>query len=754
MDKEEINLFHNESSYLLVHFFFSITALKAPSLAQRFGFPPASRYSTANNNPASKQKRQGGSQEEEGTDEGEDRRGAPQSFLEDFPFVLFAISSSFRSGVRYVEWRVDGTVPALKEQIATVTGVLSEQQRLICRGRVLKDDQLLSAYHVEDGHTLHLVARQPQQYPSAFNGFDGISEVSSTQDMPNHANQVSRTVVLETVNVGQGDIDPALLGRIVGSILSSFGATHAGFANLRADQRSERFPRSSADSEVSSSQNQSTNSSQRIGSNLQQNNFRFNSVASSGPHNLVEIPHSLTTLRQCLNHLKNEFRRQIPGPHVRDDTSGGDSCTVHHDERKSLYLNLQVEKLATELENHSSITDTLLRSNVQSSAIGTGILLQELGSLLLELGRTTMMLRMGQIPSEAIVNSGPAVFVSASGPNPVMVQPVPFFPAPSFGSRHMGSTNSAHALVNEGVGSASLPRSIDVQIHAGHPVPMPGSAQGGPGGSQQQQENTDLTSAPSGGFFLRQAVPTAGASSGRDYGVRVVPVRTVVAMPAGISNSQPNLPGNSVALLYPLLARARQQSSGNVDDASILQTSLQNQSSEAGQDAVPDSVRQILESYFRGGSMQEETQPPSSFQVVSVSSRIPTAPAENPDPIFVSNQQIAHDGLVERSSHVVDEQDVVEQANATSEEQESTPANTEVNESSIPVDDRAMLFANFLQHLVPLITQWTSSDGPNSSNLEAQRESSNDPSSSQHQRDPSEEPSTKRHKENELVKGF
>nr|GMC55515.1 ubiquitin domain-containing protein DSK2a-like isoform X1 [Ipomoea batatas] len=39
-------------------------------------------------------------------------------------------------------------VPALKDQIATVTGVLSEQQRLICRGKVLKDDQLLSAYRI------------------------------------------------------------------------------------------------------------------------------------------------------------------------------------------------------------------------------------------------------------------------------------------------------------------------------------------------------------------------------------------------------------------------------------------------------------------------------------------------------------------------------------------------------------------------------------------------------------------------------
>uniref|UniRef100_A0A1D1YHX7 Large proline-rich protein BAG6 n=1 Tax=Anthurium amnicola TaxID=1678845 RepID=A0A1D1YHX7_9ARAE len=53
------------------------------------------------------------------------------------------------------------SVTALKEQVANVTGVLSEQQRLICRGKVLKDDQLLSAYNVEDGHTLYLVVRHP-----------------------------------------------------------------------------------------------------------------------------------------------------------------------------------------------------------------------------------------------------------------------------------------------------------------------------------------------------------------------------------------------------------------------------------------------------------------------------------------------------------------------------------------------------------------------------------------------------------------
>ncbi|XP_041013883.1 pentatricopeptide repeat-containing protein At1g11710, mitochondrial-like [Juglans microcarpa x Juglans regia] len=59
--------------------------------------------------------------------------------------------------------RVDKQVPipALKELIVSITNVLLEQQCLIGRRRVLKDDQLLSSYHVEDGYTLHLVVQHP-----------------------------------------------------------------------------------------------------------------------------------------------------------------------------------------------------------------------------------------------------------------------------------------------------------------------------------------------------------------------------------------------------------------------------------------------------------------------------------------------------------------------------------------------------------------------------------------------------------------
>ena len=44
------------------------------------------------------------------------------------------------------------------------------------------------------------------------------------------------------------------------------------------------------------------------------------------------------------------------------------------------------------------MTDPLARINLQTTALRTGTLLQNLGPLLLELGRTTMTLRMGQAP--------------------------------------------------------------------------------------------------------------------------------------------------------------------------------------------------------------------------------------------------------------------------------------------------------------------------------------------------------------------
>ncbi|OIT19051.1 PREDICTED: large proline-rich protein BAG6-like [Nicotiana attenuata] len=116
-------------------------------------------------------------------------------------------------------------VPALKEQIATVTGVLSEQQRLICRGKVLKDDQLLSAYHVEDGHTLHLVVRQPSSESTP--DLQGTASASSSGHI--QGNRVGPGVVVGTYNLSEhGDGTFPDLNRIISAVLGSFGVASVG----------------------------------------------------------------------------------------------------------------------------------------------------------------------------------------------------------------------------------------------------------------------------------------------------------------------------------------------------------------------------------------------------------------------------------------------------------------------------------------------------------------------------------------------
>lgn len=120
------------------------------------------------------------------------------------------------------------SVPALKECVASVTGVVTEHQRLICRGKVLKDDQLLSAYHVEDGHTLHLVVREPTSSSSqslpADPGFDRPSNGNHGQFY-----QVAPGIVVETFNMpGQGDRVLPDISRIISAVLGSIGVTNPG----------------------------------------------------------------------------------------------------------------------------------------------------------------------------------------------------------------------------------------------------------------------------------------------------------------------------------------------------------------------------------------------------------------------------------------------------------------------------------------------------------------------------------------------
>ncbi|KAK3267161.1 hypothetical protein CYMTET_24268 [Cymbomonas tetramitiformis] len=68
----------------------------------------------------------------------------------------------------HLDVSVQTTVRAFKELLEDKAGVSSSLQRLIYRGRVLNDEKLLTEYGIQEGHTVHMVARpegalQPSQ---------------------------------------------------------------------------------------------------------------------------------------------------------------------------------------------------------------------------------------------------------------------------------------------------------------------------------------------------------------------------------------------------------------------------------------------------------------------------------------------------------------------------------------------------------------------------------------------------------------
>ncbi|KAF7021006.1 hypothetical protein CFC21_034024 [Triticum aestivum] len=371
-------------------------------------------------------------------------------------------------------------MPLLKDKIATVTGVLSEQQRLICRGRVLKDDELLSAYHVEDGHTLHLVVRQPGQ-PAASGNAGNEASVSNSTRL--HGRTV-RSIVLEAVDLDQGS-EFSSIAQILQSMLTS---PQVQGGSAPSDTRPSEPMQSSFPNDV------------RVELDQQQASLHFPeaAVGSSMPN---VIPDSVSTISQYINLMRDSFRREgfngnaqtvgniDPGTAGSAHASGTQSqesqpgsTSAHHvlptaallaetmHSTRQLLVDLAGEllsQLSTQLGDLGNVSDSTTRRNLQQSAMRQGVLLQSLGSLLLELGRTTMMLRINPAPSEAVVNSGPAVFISPSGPNPLMVPPVPFFPGPR--SVQMGQMFSS--LGSQG--SVLHPRDADVHIRTsnlGHPV--------------------------------------------------------------------------------------------------------------------------------------------------------------------------------------------------------------------------------------------------------------------------------------------
>ncbi|XP_038993785.1 ubiquitin-like domain-containing protein CIP73 [Hibiscus syriacus] len=515
-------------------------------------------------------------------------------------------------------------VPALKEQIASVTGVLSEQQRLICRGKVLKDDQLLSAYHVEDGHTLHLVVRQP--VPPSSDGSPHLSDDPGSGTSRSHSNHVPN-VVIETFNLSdQGDgVSPEIGRRIVQAVLSSMGFANMGISNIGGDVGelgSQRHERTSGSGIPEPSQGQTEQSTMRNQSDRAHTAFGLPAAVSLGPMQPPVIPDSLATLSQYLSHIKHELdgivRAGGNDPQTAPVSRSGDRDSIPASNSGTIREGLPtpaslaevllstrqmlidqagecIQQLARQLEDQANVTDTSTRTNAQSNAWRTGILLQSLGSLLLELGRTTMTLRLGQTPSEAVVNAGPAVFITPTGPIPLMVQALPFQPGTSLSTIPMETAQPGSGVIN-GLGTGFLPRRIDIQIRRGSTTSTPNIVRQDHDTTQQLgQRNPSMGSSSENHSTQTTSRVSDAPSFAGESGVRVVPIRTMVAaVPAPLGRVPSDSSGSSMGLYYPLLGRFQHLSPGHLSGERGSQASGEHLSpgAQSEQPPIPESAVQ------------------------------------------------------------------------------------------------------------------------------------------------------------------
>ncbi|RXW15552.1 hypothetical protein EST38_g10301 [Candolleomyces aberdarensis] len=106
----------------------------------------------------------------------------------------------------------DKTVSELKQAVASKSDVPADRQRLIYSGRVLKDEDLLSVYKIQSGHTIHMVKGAARS--GAAGGPSTSSTSSTTQQLPTN------------IQAGQNPHDPLTL------LNSSMAFGHPGVANF------------------------------------------------------------------------------------------------------------------------------------------------------------------------------------------------------------------------------------------------------------------------------------------------------------------------------------------------------------------------------------------------------------------------------------------------------------------------------------------------------------------------------------------
>lgn len=115
----------------------------------------------------------------------------------------------------------NSSVSSLKTLVQELTSIESDRQRLIYRGRVLSDTGIVADYNIENGHTIHMVAK-----PANYRELQQNAAASSSA-VPQQAHRPSGPAVAATLT-GAGAADPGNAFRR--AIFESLGRAPSGGA--------------------------------------------------------------------------------------------------------------------------------------------------------------------------------------------------------------------------------------------------------------------------------------------------------------------------------------------------------------------------------------------------------------------------------------------------------------------------------------------------------------------------------------------
>ncbi|XP_008812218.1 ubiquitin domain-containing protein DSK2a-like isoform X2 [Phoenix dactylifera] len=203
-----------------------------------------------------------------------------------------------------VQTDLESTVGSFKVVLAEKCDVPPEQQRLIYKGRILKDEQTLASYGVESDHTIHLV----RGFASSTASTDRASRT------PNSISEVARGV---DSNEGGGSgaafggspfpgLDANMLGGSGGSNLFGFGLPEFGQVQQQLTQNPTMM-REIMNLPVF----QSLMNNPELLHNMIMNNPQMREIIDRNP-DLAHVLNDPSTLRQALEAVRNpELMREM-----------------------------------------------------------------------------------------------------------------------------------------------------------------------------------------------------------------------------------------------------------------------------------------------------------------------------------------------------------------------------------------------------------------------------------------------------------